>query len=389
MASSLIVPVVEVKNVREHPQADMLSISEVLGYQMVNGLIEDPNGSIKRTFVRDQRDAKGKRVPATPETPEDQRETVSYSFRYKEGSHAVYFPADTILTDEWAEKFEVKHLLREGNRVGRARLRGEVSFGLVVEIPEGQNWTLGQNVADYYGAKKWEPDPNKATALDAAAYDSDVDPHFVEYTDLEDGFLLYEKLRPGEEVVAVEKIHGNNCRVGLINGTIQVGSRTNRKDPEKLRKESIYWPVAENEDVLGLLKGLTRDFQAKIVILFGEIFGAGVQSLNYGQKKTKGFRAFDIYVDGRYLSYDDFEGSCDRYGVQFAPLVYRGPFSLSKIKEISNGKTTMPGADHVREGVVVRPAVERRDPALGRVVLKFVGSDYNLSSHKDKDTKDL
>jgi hypothetical protein len=59
------------------------------------------------------------------------------------------------------------------------------------------------------------------------------------------------------------------------------------------------------------------------------------------------------------------------------------------MNEVSNGKSTLPGADNIREGVVTRPVVERRDPKLGRVVLKFIGTDYELSKHKDKDTTDL
>ena len=63
MARSLIVPVVEVRDIREHPQASLLSIVDVLGYQMVTGLVEDPSGPIRRKFVPGIRDAKGKRVP--------------------------------------------------------------------------------------------------------------------------------------------------------------------------------------------------------------------------------------------------------------------------------------------------------------------------------------
>jgi len=101
------------------------------------------------------------------------------------------------------------------------------------------------------------------------------------------------------------------------------------------------------------------------------------------------FRAFDIYVDGEFLDYDDFRGYCDAQCVARVLEIYRGPFDLAKIKEVSNGKSTLPGADNIREGVVVRPAVERRDPALGRVVMKFVSPDYDLSKHKKKDTTDL
>lgn len=392
MASDLIVPVVEVRNIREHPMADMLSIADVLGYQMVSGLVEDPKGKLVRRFVRGQRDDKGRRVPATADTPVDQTEDVHYSFRYKEGDHAVYFPADTVLTDEWAERFEVKHLLKGGNRVGRARLRGEPSFGLIVELPEGVDWQVGQNVADYYGATKYVPPPRNDPG-DFAPYDGAIDPHFVGYTDIQNGKLLYEHFLPDEEVVATEKIHGANVRLGIINDTLVAGSRTSRKvhpGEGAALKDFLFWSPYTNPGVERILRQ-SRDNGANVVILFGEVYGQGVQSLHYGVggKKEKGFRAFDLYVDGKYLGYEEFKRICDENGVETAPLVYRGPFDLKKMNEISNGPSTLPGASNIREGVVVRPVVERRDPKLGRVVLKFIGTDYELSSHKDKDTTDL
>ena len=54
MPSDCIVPVVEITNVREHPGASLLSICEVLGYQMVNGLVENSEGTLSRWFLRGQ-----------------------------------------------------------------------------------------------------------------------------------------------------------------------------------------------------------------------------------------------------------------------------------------------------------------------------------------------
>jgi len=280
MPSDCIVPVVEIRNVRVHPGADMLSIAEVLGYQVVNGLVEDPEGEIVRTFVKDARDERGRRVPlpTDPEAGVVETEEVRFSFRYKEGERAVYFASDTVLTDEWVQTYEVDHLVKEGNRVGRCRLRGEASFGLVGEIPEGQDWELGQNVAAFYEATKWEPPADKMTAADAAAYDSEIDPHFVKYTDIQNGLLLYEKFQEGEEVVATEKIHGKNARIGLVNGVLQVGSRTYRKDA---RGGDIFHDVAADPQILDLLQRVVAERNAKTVILYGEIFGQGVQSLRH------------------------------------------------------------------------------------------------------------
>ena len=388
MPSECIVPVVEITNIREHPNASLLSIAEVLGYQVVNGLVEDPEGPLTRFFVRDERDERGRRVPyeGTDATDSERTELVRYSFRYKEGERGVYFPADTILTDEWVKTFEVDHLVRGGNRVGRCRLRGEPSFGLAVGIPEGQDWALSQNVAEFFDATKWEPDPDKATDPDAAPYDSEIDPHFIKYTDIQNGLLLYGKILPNEEVVATEKIHGKNCRVGLVKGLLCAGSRTIRKDPEK--EGGIFWDVAGMEPVRRLLAAM-EETQCKTVILYGEIYGQGVQSLHYGCNKKKGFRAFDVYVDGEFLDFHGFADLCDLHGVERVPVIYQGPFDLEKIKEASVGRSTIPGANNIREGVVVRPAVERRDPALGRVVLKFISTEYDLSKHKKKDTTDV
>ena len=389
MPSDLIVPVVEVRNVRIHQNADMLSICEVLGYQMVNGLVEDPEGEIVRVFIAGERDARGRRVPV----PDDydaldaaRVEEVHYSLRYQNGDKAVYFPADTVLSDELAERFEVTHLLKTGNRVGRARLRGEPSFGLLVALPEGVDWQIGQNVAEHYDVEKWEPPADKVSAPDAAPYDSDVDPLFVKYTDIQNGLLLYDKFEVGEPVIATEKIHGKNCRVGIVNGVVQVGSRTYRKDPVE---GCIFQAVADLPGVKALLEEFAVTAGAKVVILFGEVYGQGVQSLHYGCNKKKGFRAFDLYVDGVFLNYGNFKTMCDMHGVETVPVVYEGPFDLATIKEVSVGDSSLPGAKNIREGVVVRPREERRDPAVGRMVLKFISPDYDLSKHKKKDTVDV
>ncbi len=395
MASDCIVPVVEISNIREHPGASLLSICEVLGYQMVNGLVEDPEGPLVRHFRRGERDARGRRIPWDQnddcERAEDYEE-IRYNFRYSEGSRAVYFPADTVLTDELAKRYEVDHLLKSGNRVGRARLRGEPSFGLVVEIPAGKEWELGQNVAEHYDVQKYVPPPRNDPG-DIAPYDSDIDPHFVTYTDIQNGLLLYDKFQEGEEVVATEKIHGANCRIGMIDGKLVAGSRTTRKAdiPDGgLYSDFLFWSPLMNDRLAELLETLSAGGSLN-VILFGEVYGQGVQSLHYGVggKKAKGFRAFDIYVGGDFWSYDMFEETCEAFGIETAPVLYRGPFDLEKIKEVSNGKSTLPGADNIREGVVVRPAKERRDPALGRVCLKFISPEYDLSKHKKKDTTDL
>jgi len=115
-----------------------------------------------------------------------------------------------------------------------------------------------------------------------------------------------------------------------------------------------------------------------VAVLYGEIYGSRVQSLSYGRRDGLGFAAFDLLVGERYLDYDAFAALCERHGVATAPILGRGPFSLEWVAGLSRGKTTLPD-QHIREGVVVRPVMERLDPKIGRVILKYLSDDYLLN----------
>ncbi len=116
--------------------------------------------------------------------------------------------------------------------------------------------------------------------------------------------------------------------------------------------------------------------------LLGEIFGNGIQDLTYGNH-NKEFRIFDIYVGepghGIYLNTEQVEHICNEMGINTVPYLYRGPFNKKILTEFTTGKETISGTSaHMREGVVIRPAIERRDPEIGRVILKSVSEQYIL-----------
>ena len=157
-----------------------------------------------------------------------------------------------------------------------------------------------------------------------------------------------------------------------------------RKRPENLTG-SLYWGPLAVEGVQLLLESLGQSHRQ--AILFGEVFGSKVQSLNYGQIGTLGFRAFDILADGKYLDADGFAAVCAEFAVPTVPVLYRGPYSLETVKTLSEGSTTL-GADHIREGVVVKPARERVHPKVGRVCLKYIGDQY-LFAKNVTDSQDV
>jgi len=411
MSTPCIVPVVTLSNVREHPNASLLGLADVLGYQMAIPLVEDANGNLVRKFVRGKLDEKGRRVPADAATPADDTVEIRYSFRYKDGDVCVYFPADTLIPAEWADKFGVRQLLKgkEQNRVGKIKLRGEPSFGLVVDIPpERADWKVGDNVADYYGCRKYEP-PIRVGCGDAAPYDTEIDPFFDKFTDVQNGRIETGVFQDGEEVIYTEKLHGSNCRLAMIRGVAVAGSmEIRRKRPvrkasdgqettssfeDEEMKRSTYWFPWTLLGVRRLLESshpaeYSADPQNMNTILYGEVYGGSIQSLDYGIPKGKGlgFRAFGLRVNGKFLDWDDFVRICGRHGVETVPVLWRGPFSMAKAKELADGKAAMAG--HLREGTVVYPVKERDNPKVGRAILKFVGTEYDLMTGKT-DFKDV
>lgn len=337
--STLIVEVCEVQKVLPHPNADRLELAQIKGWQCVV-----PRG------------------------------------RYAAGDRVVYVPPDSVLPEALGERLGVAKYLSKG-RVRCARLRGEPSFGLIVDN-EGV-WPVGTDVASHYGITKWVP-PVRPVDLDALP-DHGL---FPTYTDVENMRNFPDVFSAGETIVASEKIHGTNCRVGLVRGSSDAegmwvcgSKKVRRAVPEKLA-DSLYSYPLSLEPVRAMLTSL--GVSSKQVVLFGEVYGK-VQSLRYGVDGQLAFRAFDLYVDGKYLDAEEFAATCDGFGVLRVPVLYQGSFDLAKIREISDGPSAVPGATNIREGVVVRPARERTDPKIGRAVLKYVGDEYLFGDVSDSD----
>jgi RNA ligase (TIGR02306 family) len=316
--------------------------------------------------------------------------------QYSTGDTVVYFEQGTVLPREVADRFGVTGYLSEktdanGDKVlvvHRVKLRGEPSFGLVMQ-PDSSEWAIGQDVADHYGAVKYYP-PFKASAGDA---DEDH-PQFPAYTDIENMRSYPDVIEVGETVVATEKIHGSSGRVAFVrqdNGSMlrMAGSRSlRRREPAspELYATNLYWYPWSLEPVRRLMDHLYL-MGAQQAVIYGEVYGKGVQSYQYGRTDI-GFRAYDLMVNGQYVDYADFAGSCERFGVERCPNVYLGPFSLATIAALSDGESLI-GGTHGREGVVVRPVRERSTPQIGRVILKYVGDNYLFSKTAQKeDTTD-
>ncbi len=354
--SSIQVPILPITNIRPHsnPEVERLEVATVAGWQLcVN---------------------KGK---------------------YQVGDRVVYFEQGTTIPRELADALGVTNYLSEkvninGERelvIHRIKLKGEPSFGLAIDVPDVmQDFPDNTNVAEFFGASKHYP-PVRATVGDAEC----DHPLFPRYTDIENMRSYPAVLSDGEEVIATEKIHGTNVRIGIIQEQGEyvrmAGSRTlRRKQPETDFRHNIYWFPFSIDAVDSAIAALALG-GARQVVLYGEVFGPKVQSYDYGTKGLS-FRAFDLMIDGVFIDAALFVQWCEANAIDYAPILYKGPFSINAIQNVSNGVSIV-GGSHGREGVVVRPWTERDDPAIGRVILKYVGDDYLFGKSAKNDTTDV
>jgi len=334
--SSLIVEVSRIQEVKPHSNAERLELATIKGWQCVV-----PKG------------------------------------KYAAGHLVTYIPPDSIIPVELSDRLGITKYLSKG-RVRCAKLRGEPSFGVVMDV-EGE-LPEGTDVAERYGITKYLP-PVRTAVGDAEPNH----PLFLTYTEIENLRNFPDIIAPGEQVVITEKIHGTNCRVGCVQnegGMLAVagskGVRRKRPDEEKMATD-LYWHPWSIGGVRDLLNNLSADHRQ--VILFGEVYGK-VQSLRYGINGIA-FRAFDLLVDGKYLDAQKFFDLCRQHQVDTVPTLHIGDFDLAMVKQLSDGRSTVSGADCIREGVVVRPQTERTDPKVGRVILKYVGDGYLLGNESD------
>ena len=373
--SSLIVKVCPIDKVLPHSNADKLEIAHIGGWQVI--------------CKKDE---------------------------YRIGDLTIFVPPDSVLPQDLIDKHGVASYLATGNRVKAVKLRGEKSFGLLLKPENG--WREGQDVAGTLGITKWEPPPPTQGLAGSGSKTQQAKRHplWQRYTEIENVRHYRSVLSEDEQVVCVEKCHGCNVSISMLNGELVVSSHNyNRQPPCKYTERKLNWiqrqirnlgrrfnknwlgPICEIDEagkvddwywhattipgVLTLLQDLAETH--KQVILYGECFGRVQKGMNYGSPEGLKFAAFDLLIDGKYLDYDAFALACATYHVPRLPVIYRGLYRFETIMEIANGNTMIDGApsNQIREGIVVRPVKERNEPRCGRVIFKAINDDYLMKQY--------
>ena len=303
---------------------------------------------------------------------------------FTDGDLAAYIPEGSMCPDWLIAELGLEGKLAgsKKNRVKAVKLRGALSQGLVYPVRDGmirgRAVAEGDDATELLELVKYEPPIPIAMQGEVRA----VHGATLRY-DIENVKKYPGELQAGEPVVMTEKLHGTWCCLGWHpdHGPIVTSKGLSDRGLALILDDAnagnLYvrtWRAFEAAFETARAR-VAADGQPFYVL--GEVYGRGVQDLHYGERNPS-FRVFDVYVgqpgQGRYLAPEEVETSL-RGPFPLVPVLYRGPFSTRVMLEHTDGTTAL-GAGHVREGVVVRPAAERRSPEIGRVILKSVSGDY-------------
>lgn len=360
------VPVIRVERIENHPNADRLSLVYFREFVTISAKLEDG------------------------------------SHRYNVGDLVVYIPEGAVVPEYilkkgfWDEKNN-KGILAgtRGDRVKPIRLRGVLSQGIMIPtskdeygsiIVHNENSTMnvdeGSDVSEFLGIVKYEPPVPTQMAGDVVYIGQGKLPKF----DVENIKKYPDMLQEGEQVVITEKLHGTCFGFAYIPGLnhpdvwegdyVCFSKGLGSKGLVFKRNESN---LAKNIYVKTFDKLFERFKESMInetqtLVMFGEIYGRGIQDLHYGVNEPE-VRLFEVcgYDDTRETTWNVVKYAAKELGIETVPVLYEGPWK-KELRELRDGQSTLFG--HIREGIVIKPTISRRVPEIGNVILKDVSDAY-------------
>ena len=316
---------------------------------------------------------------------------------YKDGQEVVFAPEKSVLSGRIKKEFE-KSLVGTGkDRVKSVRLRGEISTGIIIPkilVDNFETIPLDHDISKELCIFRYEPPIPTQLAGKVKSFDMP----FVGNDDCEHANVYVNDLVDGERVVITEKVHGSqfilahnidtNETIVSSKGLLKSGLTIEESD------ENTYWIAAKNDDIINKIRSNWTD---GVVQIFGEVIP--VQGgYSYGQTKPTA-SLFDIRVNGESIPYDMVP---EVFKTQWVPVVYDGVLNLDKkevviysdpergihktridyllpknIVDLCKGNELVSGREvHIREGVVLRPYIDRTAVDGTKLRLKIINPAY-------------
>jgi RNA ligase (TIGR02306 family) len=332
--------------------------------------------------------------------------TIVKKGEYKVTDLVVVATTDAIIPLKLSDAMGVTSYLRKGQRVRTVKLRGVYSECLIIPIgfvPEKYRYE-GSDCMELLEIFKYEP-PVKTIQLSVGGrkFKYHQNPNFHVYYKFPNQKNVPDMFNEEDEVVITRKLHGTNARYGIVKKKklslwdrvkvffgyeweafeFVVGSHNVEKgsDSQGFYDTNVWEEISNKYNIRQKLWNHVKDIYEPFelnggFIIYGEIYGYGIQKgYDYGLDEIK-FSGFDIEVDGEYQPYNEESVHFEFLKLPQVELLYRGKWNKEEQdKYVFNNN--IKGSKVPHEGIVVKSVTGDR-----RKVSKVINPDYLIASEK-------
>ena len=170
---------------------------------------------------------------------------------------------------------------------------------------------------------------------------------------------------------ATEKIDGTNIRVMFDGEKVWFNGKTDNANTHKdlLKYLANTFTLEKMQAQFGV--------EPTEVCLYGEGFGAGIQSGGY-YRQDKGFILFDTLIGGVWLERPSIEDIAKAMECPIVPIITIRPLE-QLIEIVADGFLSMVAEDrgHQAEGLIMKPLTQMFNRRGERIITKIKAKDFN------------
>jgi RNA ligase (TIGR02306 family) len=333
---------------------------------------------------------------------------------FKVDDETIIATTDAVIPELLSEQMGVTSYLRKGGRVRTVKLRGVYSECLIIpkhylkgKVTMG-DYDLGEgsDCMELLGITKYEP-PVKQIQLASGRK--------IKWRDNQNFHIYYKfpnlknvagMFTEEDEVQITRKIHGTNARYGIVKKSklsfwdkvkkffkladewieyeYIYGSHNVEKGSESqgFYSTDVWRTIAEKYDIKDRLWRLVREMDVEEVgsgvVLYGEIYGAGIQKNYEYNLKDIEFVGFDTTINGTYLGTETSDMLISAIlELPHVEILYQGKWS-QEIQDSFVFKNFIEGTKVPHEGIVIKEFSGDR-----KKVAKVINPDYLIYGEKN------
>jgi RNA ligase (TIGR02306 family) len=338
-------------------------------------------------------------------------QAITKKGEYSVGDKVVVATTDAVIPVELSDLMGVTGYLRKGQRVRTVKLRGVYSECLIMSkntIPALRKYptlTEGEDLMELLGITKYEP-PVKMVEMSVGGRKIKYhqNPNFHVYHKFPNLKNVPDLFNEEDKVSITRKLHGTNARYGIVRKKkLSILDRIKKFFGNKWvvfdyvygshnvekgsTSQGFYstdvWRTADGdyniqEKLWNYVKRhYTPEMLGSGIVIYGEIYGHGIQkNYEYGLTDIR-FAGFDVEVNGEYLPFFTERGVFEELDLPKVDILYTGPWE----KETQDSfvfNNFIEGTKVPHEGVVVKCLSGDRHK-----VAKVINPDYLIYGEKN------